>query len=702
MTDQSELLTFLNEIENDITAAVQPNAGNPADFRELAFTGILADELESSGDLESPVVCHCEHGRSTAAFKVSGYGVPDEDSRLDLFLTIYNPGPHAEVPALNASEIDTAFNKLERYLGRALDGLSEELEPALPERYMAERIQQLRGKFDRVKFFLFTNSRLAVRREKQRKDQVHGVPATYEVWDIERFRRLRESDAGYEPLNVDLRSQSEGGLPCVRLDAKDEGYRTCVAIFPGSLLRDLYDEHGSRLLELNVRAYLQAKGKINKGILETLRNAPADFMAYNNGITVVAEKIVFGNLKDGRNGILELQGMQIVNGGQTTASIHRAAKEFEADLSKVYVQGKIVTVDSARFNEVVPFISRYANSQNKVTDTDLQANHRFHVGLERVAKREWTPDQTSKWFYERARGSYQTARSKEGTTEGLRKKFDREFPTHQRFTKEELAKFENCWRALPYVVNRGGQKNFTQFMTFIKADLGELPDKWEPTPEEFRGYIGKAILFRDIQHIVKADESITAYRINVTTYTVSLLAEKTARRIDLDAIWKRQEISPALVDTARLWSPIIFKALLDYSQSQSVHIDNILKSHAAWEHMLSLNLSIPPVVEGGLISVASRTNAPSVVRHGVHSQPTPLSGQDHNNAARCMELTSTQWMSIVTWGNGPGELKKWQLGLSTTLASYAAQGWSRTPSQKQAKQGAVMIEAARSAGILSR
>lgn len=701
MADQSELLTFLNEIENDITADVQPNAGNPADFRELAFSRMLADELDAAGVLESPVVCHCEYGKSTAAFKVSGYGVPDEDSRLDLFLTIYNAGPHAEVPTLNASDVDTSFNKLERFLGRALDGLHEELEPALPERYMAERIQQLRGKVDRVNFFLFTNSRLAVRREKQRKVQVHGVAAAYEVWDIERFRRLRESGAGYEALNVDLRAQPDGGLPCVRLDAKDEGYRTCVAIFPGSLLRDLYDEHGSRLLELNVRSYLQAKGKINKGILETLRNDPADFMAYNNGITVVAEKIVFGHLKDGRNGILELQGMQIVNGGQTTASIHRAAKEFEADLTKVYVQGKIVTVDPTRFNEVVPFISRYANSQNKVTDTDLQANHRFHVGLERVAKREWTPDQTSKWFYERARGSYQTARSRDGTTEGLRKKFDREFPTHQRFTKEELAKFENCWRGLPYVVNRGGQKNFTQFMTFIKTDLGELPDKWEPSPEEFRRYIGKAILFRDVQRIVKTDESITAYRINVTTYLVSLLAEKTARRIDLDAIWKRQEISPDLADTARLWAPVIFKALLDYSQSQTVHIDNILKSQAAWEHMLSLSLKIPPAVERELVS-STATNGASSGNRGVQRLSEEFNNQDHNNAARCMELNPAQWMSIVTWGNGPGELEKWQLGIATTLASYAAQGWSRTPSQKQAKHGAAIIESARAAGVLSR
>src|SRR5262249_22590510 len=145
-----------------------------------------------------------------------------------------------------------------------------------------------------------------------------------------------------------------------------------------------------------------------------------------------------------------------------------------------------------------------------------------------------------KWFYERARGSYQTARTREGSTEGLRRKFDREFPTHQRFTKEDLAKFENCWRGLPQIVNRGGQKNFAQFMTFINGELGEPPEQWEPSSDVFKRYIGKAILFRDIQRIVKVDLSITAYRINVTTYTVSLLAEKTARRIDLDTIWKRQ------------------------------------------------------------------------------------------------------------------------------------------------------------------
>jgi len=699
--DDPKLLSFLNELENDITADVQPDAGNPADFRELSFTRIVSEELDAAGVLESPVICHYEHGRAAAAVKVSGYSLPDEDSRLDLFISHYAPRSHSEVPTVNATEVDTAFRKLERFMGRALNGLHEDVEPALPESDMTSRIFQLKGKFDRVNFFLFTNCRLAIRREKQRKPQVNGVPATFEVWDIERFRRLRESGAAYEALNVDLRTQPNGGLPCVRLDAGEGGFRTCVAIFPGSLLRDLYDEHGSRLLELNVRSYLQAKGKVNQGILTTLKKDPADFMAYNNGITVVAEGIVFEKLKDGTLGISELQGMQIVNGGQTTASIHRAAKEFDADLSQVFVQGKIVTVDPARFNEVVPQISKFANSQNKVTDPDLQATHHFHIGLERVAKREWTPDQSSKWFYERARGSYQTARTREGSTEARLRDFDKRYPTNQRFTKEDLAKFEICWRGFPQIVNRGQQKNFNQFMVFIKQELGELPEKWEPPGTDFRRYIGKAILYRDVQQIVKKNEVITAYRVNVTNYAVSLLAERTARRIDLEAIWKAQRISNALADTAKGWSQVIFKELLAFAQTQPVHIDTVLKSQECWDHMLSLDLRIPKAVERELVSgVVQNAGGSSSV--DATKSADELSTDDHNNIARCRELSTEQWLDLVRWGNQSGALDSKQLGIATTLAGYAAQKWARDPSIRQAFRGVEMIEAARAAGLFKR
>jgi hypothetical protein len=198
---------------------------------------------------------------------------------------------------------------------------------------------------------------------------------------------------------------------------------------------------------------------------------------------------------------------------------------------------------------------------------------------------------------------------------------------------------------------------------------------------------------------VKSDPSITAYRINITTYAVSLLAERTARRIDLDAIWRRQRISDALADTVRLWASAIFKSLLEYAQRQTVHIDNILKSQACWEYILSLDLKIPSVVERELVSAVPQSG-PSALKDGSSRSSEHFDSQDQNNVARCLELSAAQWMAIVTWGNGPGALSPLQLGVAATLASYAAQGWLRTPSPKQAKHGATMIAAAKSAEVL--
>lgn len=697
MPEENPLLNFYLELEGDVTDRANPQSGDFADFREAAFTEILAADLEEAGVLESPVTCHYESGRAAASIKANGYAVPDEDSRLDLIITIYEP-PGDAPSTLNAATVETAFNQLERYLTRSFDGLHEQLDPAKDEYAMASRLHELKGKIDRVNFLLFTNCRLAQRREKTRKDSVSGLKATFQVWDIERLRRLRESNTTFEALSVDLQQLPGGGLPCTRLPGAPDGFSICVTIFPGTLLADLYDEHGARLLELNVRSYLQARGKVNAGILETLRNKPEDFMAYNNGITVVAEEIQFGRLKNGADGILALKGMQIVNGGQTTASIHRAAKEYEANLTRVFVQGKVTVVPPARFDEVVPLISRFSNSQNKVSESDLSANHAFHIGIGRVASREWTPDQKTKWFYERARGSYQTAKNREGITEAKRRDFETKFPPHQRFTKEDLAKFENAWRGQPHIVSRGGQKCFTHFMVSVTNDYGKLPDSWEPSAEDFRRLVAKGILFREVQRIVKADVSITAYRIDVTAYTVALLADKTARRIDLDAIWRQQAISPALAATAKAWAPVVFVNLPKLAEREGRHLGESFKSQACWDYIRSLHFEVPPALERELTT--SALNDRPTGTWGNSGRAPALRPADHNNVARCMELSETQWLAIAKWGQEAGQLASWQRGIARTLAAYAAEGWSKPPSQKQAKHGADIIEIARSAGIL--
>lgn len=695
MPEESDLRETLLELESDITDRAKPDGDSSSGtFRETAFTEIVCDELALSGVLESPVVCHFEGGHGPGSFKVNGYSVPEEDTRLDLFITLYS-GPSDQVQTINAANVEGAFNKLERYFARALAGHHEKLEPGLDPYYMTERIHRLRGKIDRVNYLFFTNARLAQRRERQRKTKPHELTSTYEVWDLERLRRLRESGMSHEALHVELDTLPQGGLPAVKVDGGRGDFQTWVTVFPGTLLAHLYDEYGLRLLELNVRSYLQARGKVNKGILETLRKHPEDFVAYNNGITVVAEEVLEGRLRDGSHGILTLRGMSIVNGGQTTASIHRAAKEFNADLSVVSVQGKITVVAPSRFQEVVPLISKYSNTQNKVTESDLTANHSFHIGIERVSRREWTPDLQAHWFYERARGSYQTTKAREGTTPARRREFELHFPPDKRFTKEDLAKFENVWLGLPHIASRGAQKNFVHFMT----QLGARPDNWEPTVEEYRRYVAKGILYKDIQQALKRNEKITAYRVNVTAYTAALIAEKTARRIDLNRIWRDQKISPALQQTVESWAPIVFSRLPELGLREGRHIEESFKTQPCWDYIRSLAWILPAALEGELEPAVSQVE-PEGRGFGVGTGER-LTVEDHNNIARCKELIATQWLRIEAWGRESGKLEELERGIAHTLAGYAAEGWSRSPSKKQAKRGAAMIEKAHSAGILN-
>jgi hypothetical protein len=102
---------------------------------------------------------------------------------------------------------------------------------------------------------------------------------------------------------------------------------------------------------------LQLKGAVNRGIRETLIHLPERFLAYNNGISATASKVELRDL-GGVSGIRRIHDFQIVNGGQTTASIHSSLMKKESDLTKVFVQMKLTVVEPQHLQEVVPEISR--------------------------------------------------------------------------------------------------------------------------------------------------------------------------------------------------------------------------------------------------------------------------------------------------------------------------------------------------------
>lgn len=675
--DQDRFDAFLDalrsRVQDQALEAVEDGTeGVAIGFRENAFTEVVLRQLEDLGQVPGGDVCFFERRLGHGIGKVNAWYVDEEGGQIDLTTTVYRGiGTPARV---TATELTQVVQRAARVYDEATRAIHREMEPASPEYDMMERLHQIRPEITQVRVIVLVDGIAADLgsidfRGKRLQVQV-------EVWDLRRLFRLTSSGVPYEATRIDIAERLGEPLACLEMPESEADYRSYLAIIPGTLLHALYQTYGSRLLELNVRSFLQARAKVNRGIRDTLQNDPARFLAYNNGISATAEGVEVTRRADGSLGITHVTGLQIVNGGQTVASIHRARERDRVDLSDVYVQAKLSIVRPEQIDTLVPLISRYANTQNRVNEADFSANHPFHVRLQQLAETIWAPGETSRWFYERARGQYEVARSREGTTTAKLRRFDQAAPTSQRFDKVELAKYLNAWDQLPHIVSRGGQKNFVALMERLARTHRS---DWEPDAGYFRSVIAQAIIFRSAAKISR--QMKFAYPAAALAYTVSLLSYRTAGRLDLSGIWAAQQISPAIEATLRNWMPEIHGEIVESAGGRNV--TEWAKREEAWRHLQTLALRLSADLEDEL---AEGQPLPTV-GSSAGKRGTDLTHEDRENIARVMQITPEQWVRISGWGARTGELREWQVGIATTLASYAAGGWTKVPSKKQAVQG---------------
>jgi len=682
MADDRELNEFAAQLQSEVMEQSQGLAdgeveGDPGvDFKENVFTQLLIEELGDAGAIDGADICHYAARTGSGHVKVNAYAVDEEDSRVDLFTTIYR---HESVPpALNATDVKHAFERALRLFHQAGRGVHASMEPASEAYSMMEMLHRAHNTTRRVRVFLLTDA-IAPSTDEQ---SLGDPDARGHVWDIRRLFRLKASGLPYESIEIDVEQLAGAPLPCLQMAAEGAAdYGAFLAIFPGELLYRIYDEYGSRLLELNVRSYLQQRGKVNRGIRNTLLQEKSRFFAYNNGLSATAESIEL----EGKNGapmaIRRIRGLQIVNGGQTIASIHRACKTDGADLSGVFVQVKLTVVNAEQIEDLVPQISRYANTQNKVNEADFSSNHPYHVELERLSRTVWAPGEQSRWFYERARGQYQVAKGKQATTPAKRRRFQQTMPASQKFTKTDLAKYVNSWDQLPHVVSRGSQKNFVQFMSAVDRRGSE----WLPDVDYYRQLIGMAIIFKTAERVARS-LAFPAYRANAVTYTVAYLSYRTLGRVDLRAVWDGQAASAAVQEALEAWMPEVYQAIVESAGERN--ITEWCKKEDCWHAVHVLDLPVSQELQDELAEGQPLPNVGYAARAGRLS----LSHADRENMARVMRLSDTDWLNICRWGQKTGALKEWQSGIASTLSGYAAGGWQKVPSAKQAFQGVRIIE----------
>jgi hypothetical protein len=462
-------------------------------------------------------------------------------------------------------------------------------------------------------------------------------------------------------------------------------YETYLVILPGDLIFRLYEEFGARLFEFNVRSFLQAKGKVNKGLRDTLRNEPERFLAYNNGITATADEIEAG-LFMGEMTISRIRGLQIVNGAQTTASIHRAKKTDKIDISKVALAMKLTLVEPAKLTEFVPLIARYSNMQNVIQVSDLSANNEFHIGVEQLSEKIWCPGEEERWFYERARGAYQVAAARFGTTPARRKEFERECPKSNRFSKTDLAKFLMSWWQRPQTVSRGAQKNFAIFMA-------ELPERfsadWRPDESFYREVVALAILFRVAQSVIRRAK-LQSYGANVLTFMIAKLSADFGAQLDLPGIWESQDVSPELMRVFEDWAPRIHAAIITGAGRSNV--TEWCKKDESWTYIKALDLGLADQAPVEIVSEAAEP--------GETPSAPQVNGED-DLVGLCCRVDGAGWAKVVAWGAENGRIAKFDQRVALTLASYALQGWQKKPSIKQARIGARVLKTAAGAGVVA-
>lgn len=666
---------FFHDFRQETLADAEANST----YQLESFMEAVSTELIETGFIEGFEHCHY---RAPRGMRVDGYWFNDEGA-LDIFVADFDC--RRELETLTRTDVDAAFKRVVNFFEASLQGA---LEPDVttPEYGLVRQIADRRQALRHVNFYLTSERVLSDRFQAFPDGEAGGIRATYHIWDMARFQRQRSSRGHKEALNIDFVELFGNGIACLPANLGSDSYQSYLIVMPAPILAALYDRYSARLLEQNVRTFLQARAQVNKGIRATIINEPQMFFAYNNGITATAQEVETRMTNSGLQ-IVRMTDLQIVNGGQTTASLFHTQRRDKADLSGIFVQMKLSVIDSEQSEMVVPRISEYANTQNRVNAADFFSNHPFHVRMAEFSRRIWAPAQQgaqreTKWFYERARGQYVDAQSK--LTPGEQKRFRAEYPKTQMFTKTDLAKFENVFDDHPRWVNLGSQKNFARYAQRIGKEWEKSSDGFNEL--YFRRAIARGILFRATEKLVSAQPWYNGgYRANIVAYTLSMLGEITKRKkssVDYQRIWATQAVDDVLSQALATIAAAINEDIIHPPQGIS-NISEWCKKEGCWVRLLeqadNIASLLPEEFWASLTSSEDHRHEARTARQ-IQKIDNGIEAQK-----QVFDVPSAQWSIILREGMGRRLLSPKEVG----ILRIAEQMPGKIPTEKQS---VVLIE----------
>lgn len=570
-------------LQDDVSIAADINMSNQQD----EFLRIVTDILISAEEFDDFTNCYYEGVSKSSGhglIRVDGYALDDVDKSCCLFITDYR-GPY-ENSGFDKKRSDYLFDSLKRFIKESIKHeLYKELEESTDAYEFSKELNQNYEEITKFRLFVLTDAYNNQRSKNIKDDEIVGKTVELNIWDINRLFDVVSSNTQKESIEIKLSDYNSPGIPCilgtecinaksdiempVMYDGADQPvnktylitYTSYMTVVPGNILCDLYLEYGARLLEGNIRSFLSVKGKVNKSIQNTIKNCPDMFFAYNNGIAATATEISTEKTEDGLV-IKKIKDLQIVNGGQTTASIANAfltaRKNEQIDLEAIKVPMKISVLEHDMSEKIIPKISEYSNSQNKVDASDFFSNHPFHIRMEDFSRKTPAPAVNGNqyqqyWYYERARGQYNQGKMK--LTQSQVKQYKLRYPEKQVIKMVDLAKYIEIYEGAPDKVSKGKQAIVKDFSEQIKM-------QWEKSDEKFNvNYFKKvvaiAIIINKTDCIIKSSFEYkqggrNSYKANVVAYSLSILFD-----------YIRKNVKEKTLDFAKIWNTQDTYELLD-------------------------------------------------------------------------------------------------------------------------------------------
>lgn len=531
----------MRQFNEELIEEVREYRENEKCSTEDAFTSVFSSYVIDAGESFLNNCNVLSYRKEYEKAKINAYVYDEYFQTLTLVVSVFEN--RTDISKMGKVDINKYVKQATKFYRMCKSGYFDDVEETDPGYIIAEYISDYEREIENIKVVLLTNKETVP--EIPESIKIDKISVKFDVWDLERICQSLYQNKSHEDLVIRFQNKYNNPLKMIKVKQDTDVYDCYIGVISGQCLAEIYRDEGQKLIEKNVRSFLQATGKINQGIKKTLIEEPEMFMTYNNGISTTAKSIVIDEEKSDEDFVVikEIVDWQIVNGGQTTASIHNAL-QTGVDISQVNVQIKLTVIrEQSKTEEMVGFISKYANSQNKINMSDFSANDPYHIEMARLSEKIYVPSENGKstlrWYYERARGQYMVDVNRQPTP-AAKKRFKEVSPKSMCISKTVAAKCMMAWMRYPNVVSKGLETNFIEFSAMIKN--GDVP---EPSQDSYISMISKVILFKECDKLV-AKQNFGGYKAQINYYVIALLAEFHSDEVDDMDIWKRQSISPEL------------------------------------------------------------------------------------------------------------------------------------------------------------